>query len=53
MLPEGLVPYASVGQQNVRSGNLSDNISRAVEMMTLKRYWFMIFVTFLNKPGCN
>jgi len=34
MLPEGLVPYASVGQQNVRSGNLSDNISRAVEMMS-------------------
>jgi Family of unknown function (DUF6433) len=33
MLPEGLVPYASVGQQNVRSGNLSDNINRAVEMM--------------------
>ena len=33
MLPEGLVPYASVGQQNVSSGNLSDNINRAVEMM--------------------
>lgn len=33
LLPEGLVPYASVGQQNVRSGNLSDNIIRAVEMM--------------------
>lgn len=33
LLPEGLVPYASVGQQNVRSGNLSDNINRAVEMM--------------------
>ena len=33
MLPEGLVPYASVGQQNVRSGNLSDNIDRAVQMM--------------------
>ena len=32
-LPEGLVPYASVGQQNVRSGNLSDNINRAVDMM--------------------
>jgi len=34
MLPEGLVPYASVGQQNVRSGNLSDNIQRSVEMMS-------------------
>jgi hypothetical protein len=33
LLPEGLVPYASVGQQNVRSGNLSDNIQRSVEMM--------------------
>jgi len=33
LLPEGLVPYASVGQQNVRSGNLSDNINRSVEMM--------------------
>jgi hypothetical protein len=33
MLPEGLVPYASVGQQNVRSGNLSDNIERSVQMM--------------------
>lgn len=33
LLPEGLVPYASVGQQNVRAGNLSDNINRAVEMM--------------------
>lgn len=33
-LPEGLVPYASVGQQNVVSGNLSDNINRAVEMMS-------------------
>ena len=32
-LPEGLVPYASVGQQNVVSGNLSDNINRAVETM--------------------
>jgi hypothetical protein len=32
-LPEGLVPYGSVGQQNVVSGNLSDNISRAVQMM--------------------
>jgi hypothetical protein len=34
LLPEGLVPYASVGQQNVRSGNLSDNIQRSVEMMS-------------------
>ena len=34
MLPEGIVPYASVGQQNVRSGNLSDNINRAVDMMS-------------------
>ena len=33
LLPEGLVPYASVGQQNVRSGNLSDNIERSVQMM--------------------
>lgn len=33
MLPEGLVPYASVGQQNVRSGNLSDNIERSIQMM--------------------
>jgi len=33
LLPEGLVPYASVGQQNVHSGNLSDNISRAVATM--------------------
>ena len=33
LLPEGLVPYASVGQQNVVSGNLSDNIDRAVQMM--------------------
>jgi hypothetical protein len=33
LLPEGLVPYASVGKQNVVSGNLSDNISRSVEMM--------------------
>lgn len=33
LLPEGLVPYASVAQQNVSSGNLSDNITRAVEMM--------------------
>lgn len=33
LLPEGLVPYASVGQQNVHSGNLSDNISRAVDTM--------------------
>ena len=33
-LPEGLVPYASVGKQNVVSGNLSDNINRAVEMMS-------------------
>lgn len=33
LLPEGLVPYASVGQQNVVSGNLSDNIARSVEMM--------------------
>jgi hypothetical protein len=33
LLPEGLVPYASVGQQNVRSGNLSDNINRSIEMM--------------------
>lgn len=33
MLPEGLVPYASVAQQNVSSGNLSDNIERAVQMM--------------------
>lgn len=33
MLPEGLVPYASVGQQNVVSGNLSDNIQRSVQMM--------------------
>ena len=33
LLPEGLVPYASVGQQNVVSGNLSDNIGRAVQMM--------------------
>ena len=33
LLPEGLVPYASVGQQNVRSGNLSDNINKSVEMM--------------------
>ena len=32
-LPEGLVPYASVGQQNVVSGNLSDNINRAVQTM--------------------
>ena len=32
-LPQGLVPYGSVGQQNVVSGNLSDNINRAVEMM--------------------
>lgn len=32
-LPEGLVPYGSVSQQNVSSGNLSDNINRAVEMM--------------------
>lgn len=32
-LPEGLVPYGSVGKQNVVSGNLSDNINRAVEMM--------------------
>ena len=32
-LPEGLVPYGTVGQQNVVSGNLSDNISRAVQMM--------------------
>ena len=34
LLPEGLVPYASVGQQNVSSGNLSDNIQRSVEMMS-------------------
>lgn len=34
LLPEGLVPYASVGKQNVVSGNLSDNISRSVEMMS-------------------
>jgi len=33
LLPEGLVPYASVGQQNVTTGNLSDNINRAVQMM--------------------
>jgi hypothetical protein len=33
LLPEGLVPYASVGQQNVTAGNLSDNINRAVQMM--------------------
>ena len=33
LLPEGLVPYSSVGQQNVRSGNLSDKIDRAVLMM--------------------
>ena len=32
-LPEGLVPYASVGQQNVVTGNLSDNINRSIEMM--------------------
>jgi hypothetical protein len=32
-LPEGLVPYGNVAQQNVSSGNLSDNINRAVEMM--------------------
>jgi len=32
-LPEGLVPYASVGQQNVVAGNLSDNINRAVQTM--------------------
>lgn len=34
LLPEGLVPYSSVGQQNVVSGNLSDNIARSVEMMS-------------------
>ena len=34
LLPEGLVPYASFGQQNVSSGNLSDNIQRSVEMMS-------------------
>jgi hypothetical protein len=32
-LPEGLVPYGSVSQQNISSGNLSDNINRAVEVM--------------------
>ena len=32
-LPEGLVPYSSVGQQNVVTGNLSDNINRSIEMM--------------------
>jgi len=32
-LPQGLVPYASVGQQNVVAGNLSDNINRAVQTM--------------------
>ena len=34
LLPQGLVPYASVGKQNVVSGNLSDNIARSVEMMS-------------------
>lgn len=33
LLPEGIVPYSSVGQQNVRSGNLSDNIQRSVSVM--------------------
>lgn len=33
LLPEGLVPYSSVGQQNVRTGNLSDNIERSIQMM--------------------
>jgi hypothetical protein len=32
-LPEGLVPYSSVGQQNVSQGTLSSNIERAVQMM--------------------
>ena len=33
VLPEGLVPYSSVGQQNVTQGTLSSNIERAVGMM--------------------
>jgi hypothetical protein len=33
LLPEGLVPYSSVGQQNVSQGTLSSNIERAVQMM--------------------
>lgn len=33
LLPVGLVPYSSVGQQNVTQGTLSSNIERAVGMM--------------------